>query len=388
MKKKIVILGSTGSIGKTLIDILQKDKNNFTIELLAIDSNYNELLKQINLFKVKNIIISNYNIYLKIKKKFKNKNIRIYNDFEEIDLILKNKKIDYTMSSISGIAGLLPTLKIIKYSKVIAIANKEAIICGWSLIKKELNIYKTRFIPVDSEHFSVWSLLNNAKNDEIDKVFLTASGGPFINYELKKFKSITTRQALKHPNWKMGKKISIDSATMMNKVFEIIEAKKIFNFDYDKLKILVHPKSYVHAIVKFNNGLTKILIHDTSMAIPIFNSLYNKGNKKFSSNKLNIEVLNNLDFKNINLNRFPVVAILKKMPIKDSLYDTVIVSANEALVQLFLKGKIKFNDISKRLLNVASNSYYTKFKTKKPKNINDILDINKYVSFKINSKGV
>ena len=388
MKRKIVILGSTGSIGKTLIDILQKNKKNFEIELLAINSNYYELLKQINLFKVKNVIVSNYNIYLKLKKKLNKKRINIYNNFEKIDQILKNKKIDYTMSSISGIEGLLPTLKIIKFSKIIAIANKESIICGWSLIKKELHANNTKFIPIDSEHFSIWSLINNKKNNEIDQVFLTASGGPFIDRELKKFQSITSAQALKHPNWKMGKKISIDSATMMNKVFEIIEARKIFNFDYRKLKILVHPKSYVHAIVKFNNGLTKILIHDTNMTIPIFNSLYLNGNKRIYSKKLDFEILNNLDFKAVDLRRFPVVAIIDKMPVKDSLYETVIVSANEALVQLFLQGKIKFNDISKRLLRIANNSIYKKYKTQKPKNIDDILRLNNYVSLKIYSKGV
>ena len=388
MKKKIVVLGSTGSIGKTLINILKKNRKNFIIELLTIDTNFQELLKQLKIFKVKNIIVSNHNTYLKLKKILSKKKINIYNDFNKIDLIFKNKTIDYTMSSISGIEGLLPTLKIIKFSKIIGIANKEAIICGWSLIKKELKKNKTKFIPIDSEHFSIWSLINDSSNNKIEKVFLTASGGPFKDYKLKKFKSITVTQALNHPNWKMGKKISIDSATMMNKVFEIIEAHKIFNFDYVKLKILLHSKSYVHAIVKFNNGLTKLLIHDTNMTIPIFNSLYSNSNKKISSKKLNFKILNNLNFEEVDLKRFPVVAILNKMPIKDSLFETVIVSANEILVQNFLLGKIRFNDISKRLLKIANNSEYKKYKTKIPKNIDDILRLNKYVSLKILSKGV
>jgi len=188
--------------------------------------------------------------------------------------------------------GLSPTLKTIKFTKNIAIANKESIICGWSLIKKELDKFKVKFIPVDSEHFSIWSLINDAKNINIEKVFITASGGPFNKLNLNKFKKITIKQALKHPNWKMGKKITIDSATLMNKVFEIIEAKKIFNYKYSQLKILIHPASYVHAIIKFNNGLTKMLIHDTNMKIPIFNSFYSKHEKKIQTQKLNFNLLN------------------------------------------------------------------------------------------------
>ena len=163
------------------------------------------------------------------------------------------------MSAISGIDGLLPTHKIINRTKLIAIANKEAIICGWPLIKKELKKHKTEFIPVDSEHFSIFSLLNDKDKNDIEKIFITASGGPFRNLPKKKFKKVKLRDALKHPNWQMGKKITIDSATMMNKVFEVIEAKNIFNSNYNKISILIHPKSYVHAIIKFKNGLSKFL---------------------------------------------------------------------------------------------------------------------------------
>ena len=147
------------------------------------------------------------------------------------------------------------------------IVNKESIICGWNLIKKELNKNKTKFIPVDSEHFSIFKIIKNVKNDQINKIIITASGGPFLKKKIHR--QITIKDALKHPNWKMGKKISIDSATLMNKVFEVIEAKKIFNISYKKISILIHPSSYIHAIVKFKNGITKILIHDPDMKILI-----------------------------------------------------------------------------------------------------------------------
>ena len=177
------------------------------------------------------------------------------------------------MSAISGLSGLEPTLISIKHTKNMLIANKESIICGWNLIEKELKKNKTNFIPIDSEHFSIFSLLENNRTDSIDKVYITASGGPFIDFPKKKFKKISPKEALKHPSWQMGKKISIDSATLMNKVFEVIEAKKIFNLDYKNISILTHPNSYVHSIIKFNNGLTKVLIHDPDMTIPIFNSI-------------------------------------------------------------------------------------------------------------------
>ena len=383
MKKKIVILGSTGSIGKCLINILKKDKKNFEIVLLTTNENIKELLQQVKFFKVKNIIIINNKKFNDAKKLFKNKDINIYNNFDSISKIIGKKKIDYTMNAVAGLDGLKPTINIIKFTKQIAIANKESIICGWSLINKKLKKYKTDFIPIDSEHFSIWSLINEDNNQNIEKVFITASGGPFNNYPLDKFKSITPKLALKHPNWKMGKKISIDSATMMNKIFEIIEAKKIFNFDYSKLTILVHPKSYVHAIVKFSNGLTKILVHDTNMIIPIFNSLYPNNKKKIKTNKFNLSIMNNLNFNELDKKRFPIVKVLNLLPKKDSLFETVIVSANDLLVKKFLNNEIKFLDISKLLLKIINNKEFLKFKKITPKNIDQITHLSHYVSLKV-----
>ena len=383
MKKKVAILGSTGSIGKTLINIIKKDKKNFEIVLLSADENYKELLKQARLFKVKNLIVTNKESYKKIRKKKISEKIKIFNNFESFQKIFK-KKIHYTMSSISGIEGLKPTIEMIKYTKNIAIANKEAIICGWSLIEKELKKNKTNFIPVDSEHFSIWYALKGIDKKIIEKIYLTASGGPFLKYPKKKFNKIKMKQAVSHPNWKMGKKISIDSATMMNKVFEVIEAKKIFNIPYKKLSIIIHPKSYVHAILKFKNGLTKIIVHDTSMKIPIFNSLYSS-NKTINSNKLDLKVLNNLNFQNIDLMRFPIIKILSKLPEKSSLFETVLVSINDKLVKLFLANRIKFTDISKKMNIILELNDLKRFKKLKVNKIDDIMNLNNKVEFKLNS---
>ena len=186
----------------------------------------------------------------------------------------------------------------------------------------------------------------------------------------------------------MKKKITIDSSTMMNKVFEIIEAKKIFDLDYKKLKILVHTKSYVHAIIKFKNGLTKILIHDTNMTIPIFNSLYPNNQKNIISKHLDFSTINNLNFENIDIKKFPVVNILDKLPNKDSLFETVIVSSNDALVKMFLAKRIKFLDISNILLRIVENKEFLKYKQIIPKNVEDIKKLSDYVSLKINSLSI
>ena len=382
MKKKIAILGSTGSIGKTLINIIKKDKKNFEVILLSADENYKELLKQAKLYRVKNLIITNKDSYKKIKEKKISEKIRIFNNFDCLKKIFK-KKINYTMISISGIEGLKPTIEMIKYTKNIAIANKEAIICGWNLINKELKKNNTTFIPVDSEHFSIWYALKGIDKKIIDKIYLTASGGPFLNYPKKKFDKIKMRQAVSHPNWKMGKKISIDSATMMNKVFEIIEAKKIFNIPYKKLAIIIHPRSYVHAILKFKNGLTKLVVHDTNMKIPIFNSLYSS-NQIIESKELDLKTLNNLNFQDIDLKRFPTLKILSNLPEKSSLFETIIVSINDKLVKLFLNDRIKFTDISKKMNSMLKLNDFKKFKKFKVKKVDDIMNLNNIVEVKLN----
>ena len=380
MKKKIAILGSTGSIGKSTINILRKNKKDFDVVLLTTNNNYREILRQVKEFKVSNIIINNNKNYLYLKKKLKYKKINIFNNFESFNKIFTNK-IDFTMSAISGLEGLKPTLEIIKYCKTIAIANKESIICAWNLIQKNLKKYKTEFIPVDSEHFSIWSLLNG-KNNNVEKIIITASGGPFLKLPISKFKKIKPQKAIKHPNWKMGSKISVDSATLINKVFEVIEAQRIFNIDLSKFKILIHPKSYVHAIIKFNNGLTKILVHDTDMKIPIFNSIYNKTNIGIKSSRLDLKILNDLNFSKVNSKKFPSIKILNKIPKNISLYETVLVSANDQLVDMFLKKKINFQNIIIILNKILGMKIFLKYKKKVPKNYKEIIKLSDYVRLK------
>jgi len=383
--KKIIILGSTGSIGKQTLEIIKKDKNKFKILLLSTDKNINLISKQIKTFKVKNIVVTNKKKYKILKKRYKK--IKIFPDFKKIDKEL-TLKADYTMSAISGIEGLRPTINIIKKTKRIAIANKESLICGWGLIQKELKKHKTEFIPVDSEHFSIWSVIKDYQKSEIEKIILTASGGPFLNKKIKK--NVSPRDAISHPNWTMGKKISIDSATMMNKIFEILEAKKIFDIGLKKFEILIHPKSYIHAIVKLKNGLIKIIAHDTDMKIPIANSIYmGDDNQSFvKSKKIDLNILNSLNFQKVRIKKFPVIKILNKITKKESLFDTVLVSINDELVNLFLEKKIKFLDISSKIWQLINSPLFSKFKRQKPKNLAQIERLNEFVRLKTRTLSV
>ncbi len=387
MKKKIAILGSTSSIGKSLLSIIKKDKKKLEIKLLTANTNYKDLIKQAKQFNVRSLVITDLKSFEKSKKFYKGKKIKIFKNFNNFKDIFP-KKIDYVMSAISGIGGLLPTYKIIKHTKLIAVANKEAIVCGWPLIQKELKRNKTKFIPVDSEHFSIFSLLQNQNVRNIEKIYITASGGPFINLPKSKFNKIKLNDALKHPNWSMGKKITIDSATLMNKVFEVIEAKNIFNLEYDKIVILTHPKSYIHAIVKFENGLIKILAHDPDMKIPIYNSLYFHDNRNYKSKSLNLDILNNLRLNKVDLSKFPTVKILDYLPKHSSLFETVLITINDYLVFKFLEKKINFKKLIYLINKITKLKEFQKYKKIKPKNIEDIYRLRGHVGSKLDSLGI
>ncbi len=383
MKKKVVIFGSTGSIGTNTIKVIKKNKKNFSVVLLSTNSNTKKIINQAKILNVKNILINDKEEYLKAKKKYKRFNINIFNNLRHIEKILKKNKIYYSMVSISGIDGLEATLLLSKYTKNLAVVNKESIITGWNLIRKNLKKYKTNFLPIDSEHYSIFTLLKEHKTDEIKKVYITASGGPFLNSPKNKFKSIKPISALKHPNWKMGKKITIDSATLMNKVFEVIEARHIFNIPFKKISILTHPKSYVHAIVEFKNGITKMLIHEPNMKIPIQNSLYYSNEKTFKSKSLNLKILNNLNFKKVNENKFTCIKLLSKLPNYNSLYETVLLTINDYLVYKFLNNEINFQKLNKLIYKISNLKEFLKYKKIKPKNIDQIYKLKKYVSVKM-----
>jgi len=370
----IAILGSTGSIGKSTLNIIRKNKKKFKVILLSANVNGKTLFKQAKEFKVKNVIILNTEKNKYWIAKFHNKKIKTFDNFSKFNKIFK-KKIDHVINGISGLDGLKPTLDIIKHTNKIAIANKESIICGWNLILKELKQNNTKFIPLDSEHFSLNKLLKNYNNKDVKKIIITASGGPFLNKKINN-KKIKIKEALKHPNWKMGKKITIDSSTLMNKVFEVIEAKKIFNIELNKIQILINPNSYIHAIIIINNGTIKFLAHENKMDIPIYNSIFeDASNNHYKNNYLNLKKLNNLNLLKPDTKKFNLLKILKLIPQKDSLFETVVISVNDELVNKFLSKKIDYKNISHYLMKIINFKKFKKYCKVKPKTIKQIIEV-------------
>ena len=374
MRKKISVLGSTGSVGLNTFKIIDKKKKYFKIYLLSANKNFSLICKQIRKYKPEIFVINNLRIFEKVKKKFKKK-IKIYNNFS----FPKVSKSDITISAIPGLAGLHPTLFMVKNSKKILIANKEAIICGWELIKKTAKQKKTKIIPIDSEHFSILKLIDNQNLNDIKKIYITASGGPFLDFNLGQLKNIDPKEAIKHPKWKMGKKISVDSATLMNKLLELIEAQRLFNLPEKKIEILIHPESLVHAIVEFKNGLTKFIYHETSMIIPLANGIFDNKLEinnflKLSNNDSNNDIIKNLTFKKVSKKNFPIIHI--KNRINEYPSSPIILNAsNEILVDQFLQKKIPFLSIIKIIMTILNDRNYKKYAIRKPKNINQINEI-------------
>ena len=371
MIKNVVIMGSTGSIGTSSLTVLKKNKN-YKIHLLTTKSNVHKIFNQAVKFKVKNVIIEDKKKYLNFKKKFKLKNINLYLGIKNIKKILKSKKIDYVINSISGINGLEPTLNIIPNSKNILIANKETIICGWEIIKKKLIKYKTNFIPIDSEHFSIWKLIKNEPKSSIDRVILTASGGPFLTKPKKNLSNIDPNDALRHPTWKMGKKISIDSSTMMNKIFEYIEAIKIFDLKKEDISILIHPSSFIHAIVFFKHNIIKFLAHETSMTIPITNALQINKTDRQNINRNLLKNFNEIKFLIPEKKKFPLISIIDLIPQNSSYFETILITINDNLVYKYLNGQINYKSIQMNILRLINKPYFRRYYKLKPKSIYDI----------------
>ena len=379
MKKLLSVLGSTGSIGLTTLNIVDKKKNYFKPFIFSANKNYKLICKQITKYRPNYFVINDYKVFKKVKKKFKNiKNIKILNNFNFIKL---NKKIDVTITAIPGIQGLKPTILAIKFSKKILIANKESIICGWDLIKKNIKKYKTKVIPIDSEHFSIFKLLQKVNQKDIKKIYITASGGPFLNFKLNNLKKIKPNQAIKHPKWKMGKKISIDSATLMNKVLEVIEAQKIFNISKNKIGVLIHPESLIHAFIEFKNGLTYFLYHETSMTVPIANAIFDSNieiKKYLKKNKFNFEKnIKNMTFRKVDSKLFPSINLINEINKYPS--TSIIVNAtNEILVDQFLRKNIEFLSIYRTIKTILNDRNYIKYAIRKPHNINQITEIDQW----------
>ncbi len=374
MQTTISILGSTGSIGITTLKIIDKNKKELKPYLFSANKNLKLICDQIDKYKPKVFVISEKKIFEKVKKKYKKKSIKIINNLKSLNL---NKKSEITISAIPGIAGLDPTLQMLRFSKKLLIANKESVICGWGLLKKISKKKSTEIIPIDSEHFSIFNLLKGHDIDEINKVYLTASGGPFLDMLPRQLKRIKPYQALKHPKWKMGKKITIDSSTLMNKILELAEAQKLFNLPNEKIDILIHPQSLVHAIIDFKNGLKKFIYHETSMLIPIANAIFERKLEIKKILRSKNDSIRNLTFSKVNPKTFPIIKL--KNRVNEYPSSSIIINAsNEILVDHFLHKKLPFLHISKIIMDILGHRNYKKYAIQRPKNIAQIKKIDSW----------
>ena len=376
-KFSLAILGSTGSIGITTLKIIKKYPNNFKINLLACNKNKKVIFKQIKEFLPKYVIIhnkKNYNFFKKIK--FKKK----VNFFQNLKDFNKKKKIkfDKVVLGISSIDGLDYAFSFIKYSKEILLANKETIVCGGKIFLSEAKSFNCKIKSIDSEHFSIYEILKNENKNSIHTIYLTASGGPFLKKNKKYYKKINYKEALKHPKWKMGKKISVDSATMANKVLELMEACFLFDINFKKIKIKIHTQSHVHAVIIFKNGLVKFIAHNTSMAIPIINCLISNDEINFKKNFFTNEHNLTLSFNEKALKKFRLIRAGYKALSFGHRACIVFNVINDYLVNLYLNKKIFFYEIEHKLNKVIFDKKLSNYYKIKIKNKNDIF---KTISF-------
>ena len=376
-KISLAILGSTGSIGITTLKLVKKYSSHFNVDLLACNKNKKIIASQIKEFLPKYVIIKdkkNLNFFKKIKFKKKIKFFQNLKDFNKE----KNIKFDKVILGISSISGLDYAFSFIKYSKEILLANKETIVCGGKFFLQQAKKNFCNVKSIDSEHYCIAEALKYIKRDQIHSIYLTASGGPFLNKSFNYYSKIDSSYAILHPKWKMGKKISIDSATMVNKSLEIMEASILFNFKPEVFKIKIHKESKVHSAIVLKNGLVNLLAHNTSMEIPIVNSLLDQKFISLEKNFFSNKDIFSFSFDEQSLKKFNIIPYAYKMinyGQRGCIFFNVI---NDYLVYKYLENNIYFFEIINKLIKVISNKKLIKFYKKKVTNIKDIYDTISY----------
>jgi len=366
LKKTISILGSTGSIGSNTIDVINSNKNKFSVLSLTSKNNVNLLSKQSFLLNPKFVAIQNKEKYKDLKNNLFGKKIKILAGDEGI-IECTNNKVDIVVAAIVGIAGLKPTLSSIKNCSKLCLANKECLVSAGSFFMEKIAKSKCKLLPLDSEHNAIFQLCDFNKSNNVESITLTASGGPFRNYNLQKLKKATLKKALKHPNWRMGNKITIDSATLMNKAFEIIEAYYLFNLKLNQINIIIHPESIIHSMVNFADGSTTALLSNHDMRIPIFYALNWPSREYYNVKKIDFLKIKKLTFEKTNINLLDSIKLSYYVLKNGGSYPLIFNAANEIAVSFFLENKIKFMDIIKIVKKILSMS-----KNYKINNINDI----------------
>ncbi len=371
--KNIAIFGSTGSIGDSTLNVIRENSERFNVVTLVAGKNIEKLLKQIEEFRPNNVYIIEKENADKIKAIYKD--LKVFYGEDGMEEISNLTNFDISVSALVGIAGLKPTYNMIKNGKTVALANKEVLVAGGELIMKTAKESGAKLLTVDSEHSAIMQCLNGEENNKIDKILLTASGGPFFDKEITD--EITVEDALNHPTWNMGKKVTIDSSTMMNKGFEVIEAKWLFNVNPNQIEVVVHRKSLVHSMVQFVDGTIMANIGPKSMQIPIAYALNYPDRLENNIEKLNLFEIADLKFEKPNLDKFKCLKLAYKAIEKGHCFQVILNAANEVLVDSFLNRKIKYTDIQNGIEKVMNM-----YEKRELQTIDEILEFDKQVKEK------
>ncbi|MFL2568066.1 MAG: 1-deoxy-D-xylulose-5-phosphate reductoisomerase [Flavobacteriales bacterium] len=363
MKKGIAILGSTGSIGTQALEVISEHKTLFSVEVLTAYNNCNLLIKQAKRHKPNSVVIVNPAKYDKVNSELSKLGIKVYSGQKSLEQIVESEKINIVLTALVGYSGLTPTINAIKHGKKIALANKETLVVAGDLITRLSKEYGAPIYPVDSEHSAIFQCLVGEKNNAIEKIYLTASGGPFRGKKAAELKTITKKQALKHPNWSMGAKITIDSATLMNKGLEVIEAKWLFNLRKEQIDVVVHPQSIIHSAVQFEDGSIKAQLGIPDMKLPIQYALGFPNRLKNNFKRFSFFDYPNLTFEKADEKTFRNLSLAYRAMEKGGNSACILNAANEIAVEAFLNDKIGFLNMSDLIDNCLEKITFVKSPT-------------------------
>lgn len=379
-QKKVAIIGSTGSIGRQALEVIEHHKDKLCVEVLTANKQADLLIEQALKFDPNAVVIADKSQYQKVKEALSSTDIKVFAGQEALEDIVQMETIDIVLTAIVGFAGLRPTIKAIEAKKPIALSNKETLVVGGELITKLSIENKVPIIPVDSEHSAIFQCLAGEFYNPIEKIILTASGGPFLGKTKDELNNITPKQALNHPNWVMGNKVTIDSATLMNKGLEVIEAKWLFDLSVDKIEAVIHPQSVIHSMVEFEDGSVKAQMGLADMRLPIQYALTYPERLKTNFPKFNILDFPNLSFLKPDMETFPCLNLAYQAIQKGGNMPTIMNAANEIAVEAFLRGGIGFLEIPEIIANAMS-----KYNFIAKANVNDFFETDKEVREELSS---
>ena len=357
-KRTIAILGSTGSIGTQTLQVVEEHPDKFEVYAITANTRVDELIEQARKFLPEAVVIADESKYPKLKEALADLPIKVYGGYESICQIVESKPIDVVVTAMVGFSGLRPTINAIKAGKAIALANKETMVVAGELINELAMKYQTPILPVDSEHSAIFQCLAGEMHNKVEKLILTASGGPFRTFTKEQLEHVTRQQALKHPNWSMGAKITIDSASMMNKGFEVMEAKWLFGVGAEDIEVVVHPQSVIHSMVQFADGAIKAQLGTPDMRLPIMYALTYPTRLSSSFDRIDWNTLKELTFEKPDLDLFPNLRHAYPAIAEGGNIPCVVNAANEICVAAFLEERIKFTDMPKLIERAMEKATY------------------------------